>query len=109
MNLAEGDNSNVLGLTADRDIYVDKRRDLSKVNDSDKSENVQSSILVVEMNRSPGQIRRGINNYGEGREHSSEDLSKINSEGEVDQVHDNISFGGKKMAQVLTLGAGGDN
>jgi len=24
-------------------------------------------------------------------------------------VHDNISFGGKKMAQVLTLGAGGDN
>ena len=40
MNLAEGDNSNVLGLTEDRDIYVEKRRDLSKVNDSDKSENI---------------------------------------------------------------------
>ena len=36
-------------------------------------------------------------------------MSKINSEGEVDEIEEGVTFSGRKIAQVLTLGAGGDN
>ena len=36
-------------------------------------------------------------------------MNRVNSEGEIESAHEGIKFGGHKIAQVLTLGAGGDN
>jgi len=50
-----------------------------------------------------------VNAASQGMAKSQQEMSLINSEGEVEKIQDSVTFSGRKIAQVLTLGAGGDN
>ncbi len=113
MNLGEDDCSNFKNITEEIDAKSEAKRgaDLNiqmQASESKASENV--SKQQIDNNHSFSEIRQGIKGqHGAERDLSSEEISKINSEGEVDQIQENISNGGTKMAKVLTLGTGGDN
>ena len=92
----------------DRDANL--RGDLSNFNESHRSENIMES-KEMDSNRALNHMERiGVQrSLSQVPASYSNDISKINSEGEVDVIEEGVTFSGRKIAQVLTLGAGGDN
>ena len=94
----------------DRDAHL--RGELSNFNESQRSENIMTSKDWVDSNRALNPERSVVGNV-RTQSHQpasiSLEMSKINSEGEVDVIEEGVTFSGRKIAQVLTLGAGGDN
>ncbi len=116
MNLAEDDCSKFKNITDEIDAKSEAKRgaaaDLNiqmQASESKASENV--SRQQIDNNNSFSEIRQDIKgqNGAVERDLSSGEISKINSEGQVDEIQENVSNGGTKMAKVLTLGTGGDN
>ena len=107
---------NFHGITEEIDPKSDAKQEIFRIDESKGSENIQSTTYKAETNRSPDQIRKGIKSGSaldrDADKNSSENISGVNSEGKIDHCRENISSSsntGDRMAQVLTLGAGGDN
>ena len=92
----------------DREAQIGFQRDGSLAEDADKSENVKSSSLVMsDLNKKAQYIAESVVSTNNSK---NIPRTNLNSSSTKSTEKDNeFIYTGQKIAQVLTLGAGGDN
>ena len=95
----------------DREAQIGFQRDGSLAEDTDKSENIKSSSLVMsDLNKKAQLLAESVlslNKNDVPHTHTNNNLSS--SVDKTNEKDNEFIYNGQNIAQVLTLGAGGDN
>ena len=91
----------------DREAQIGFQRDGSLAEDADKSENVKSSSLVMSDLSKKAYIGDNVVSLNNSKTIPRTNLNLTS--GKTSEKDNEFIYTGQKIAQVLTLGAGGDN